>query len=54
MKKKEDIGMAKTTLRLPSDLLKAAKVWTVKNDTSLQDLVERLLREHLERKGGQR
>jgi hypothetical protein len=49
MKKPAAETMAKTTLRLPQDLLKVAKVWTVEHDTSLQDLIERLLRAHLKR-----
>jgi predicted transcriptional regulator len=42
--------MLKTTLRLPADLMRQAKIYAVKTDASLQDIVEAALRTYLARK----
>jgi hypothetical protein len=44
---KENPIMTKTTLRLPADLLRAAKIHAVKGNTTLQEVVEASLRSYL-------
>lgn len=44
--------LVKTTLRLPADLMKAAKHFAIEQDKDLQDIVADALRAHLARKGG--
>lgn len=42
--------MPKTTLRLPADLMRQAKIHAVKTDATLQDVVVAALRSYLSRK----
>jgi len=48
---KKALSMLKTTLRLPADLLREAKIYGVKTDATLQEVVEAALRAYLARKG---
>ena len=43
-------SMLKTTLLLPADLMRHAKIYAVKTDQTLQDVVEAALRAYLARK----
>ena len=43
--------MDKTTLRLPSALMKAAKHYSVDADVDLQDIVAEALRDYLAKRG---
>jgi hypothetical protein len=49
MKRQQQIEIARTTLRLPRELLKRIKISAVRNDTSIQDLIVRLLTEHCDK-----
>lgn len=42
-----DEPTSKTTLRLPADLLKRAKIFAIKNEMSFQDLVIEALKTYL-------
>lgn len=45
--------LVRTTVRLPHDLLKSAKVRAIEDNTTLQDLVIEALRQYL-KKGGRK
>jgi predicted DNA binding CopG/RHH family protein len=47
--KPQEVEIVRTTLRLPRKLLKRIKISAVKNDTSIQDLIVRLLTEHCDK-----
>jgi predicted DNA binding CopG/RHH family protein len=49
MKPKSD-EIVRTTLRLPHSLLNAAKIQAIKENTSLQDLIVRLLENYVKGK----
>ena len=49
MKRQQQIEITRTTLRLPRELLKRIKISAVRNDTSMQDLIIRVLDEHCTR-----
>lgn len=50
----KQLERTKTSLRLPVDLFKAAKIRAVETDMDLQDLVADALRQYLQQKGGAR
>jgi hypothetical protein len=50
----KQLERTKTSLRIPVDLLKAAKIRAVETDMDLQDLVADALRMYLQQKGGVR
>lgn len=41
--------MQKTTLRIPKDILKAAKAMAVKEDVSVQDIVSTSIKQYLQK-----
>jgi hypothetical protein len=45
-KQDSDSEIVRTTLRLPRALLRRVKISAAKNDTSMQDLIIRVLDEH--------
>jgi hypothetical protein len=53
-KQMKQVERTKTSLRLPVDLLKAAKIRAVETDMDLQDLVADALRLYLQQRGGAR
>jgi predicted DNA binding CopG/RHH family protein len=49
MKKAENIEMVTTTVRVPRTLLKRVKISAAVNETSMQDLIIRVLTAHCDK-----
>jgi len=52
--KSKDKELVKTTLRIPKKIFQQAKIWAVKEERNLQDVVTEALESYLKKKEGKK